>query len=544
MMSIAEAIAFADRECQAGNLPKAEFLYRVVLSDLHNRLGIVCGQQRKLQDAADSLREAVRLRPDLAAPYSNLGNVLRLQGKLDDAVAQYQQALRLEPRLADAHNNLGLTLMRLGLLDEALGCFRSALAINPHYQTAQSNLLLCLNYLPRIDPEAVFAEHVRWGKAHAAPMAPSETDRNPDRRLRVGYVSPDFSGHVVAHFLLPILENHDPKEVEVHCYAQVYDPDAVTTRFQSLAAVWRPITAMDDARAAEQIRADRIDILVDLAGHTADNRLGIFARKPAPVQASYLGYPNTTGLPTVDYRITDAVADPLGGEVRSTEELVRLPGPFCCYQASVETPPVAPPPARRSGRVTFGSTNDLAKLNPDVLELWCEVLKAVPSGQLLIVRHTLSESRKEALRRHFGARGIDDARVLFRTELPAGRSHLSVYDDIDILLDVFPWNGHVTTCQAVWMGVPVISVRGHTHAGRLSASVLSRVGLEDWIASNFEHYVEEAVRRAADLDFLARLRSELRPRMQASSLCDGRSFTRNLEAAYRTMWRRWCDARA
>lgn len=541
-ISIAEAITLAERENEAGNLRRAEYLYRVILGELHNRLGIVCGQQRKLDDAAASLRQAIAFRPELAAPHSNLGNVLRLQGKLDEAVAEYQHALQLGPGLADAHNNLGLTYLRLGVLDHADECFRRAVALKPDYGTALSNHLLCLNYLPRMDADEVFAEHQRWGKAHARPLPPVAHDRSPERPLRVGYVSPDFSGHVVAHFLLPIFENHDPSQVEVYGYASVLDPDALTARFRACARVWRPIAALTDDQAAEQVRRDQIDILVDLAGHTADNRLGIFARKPAPVQVTYLGYPNTTGLPTIDYRITDAIADPPEERVRATEELLRLPGPLYCYQPPPTAAEIRPLPAKVTGQLTFGSTNDLAKLNPDVVGLWCRVLQAVPTAQLRIIRHTLTARRIEALAAQFHERGIGEGRVHFQAELPAGQGYLSVYDQIDILLDVFPWTGHVTTLEALWMGVPIVTLRGRQHAGRLSASVLSRVGLEEWIADGEDQYLAIAASKAADLEALAALRAELRPRLQRSRLCDAAGFTRSLEKAYRAIWRRWCAA--
>lgn len=542
MLSIAEAIALAERSYQAGNLPQAEQIYRVVLGELHNRLGIVCGQQRKLAEAAASLQEAIRLRPDQAAPHTNLGNVWRLMGRLDDAVAAFHEALRREPGLADAHNNLGLSLMKQGRLAEATAGFRQALSLCPRYCTAASNLLLSLNYDPAQSPEALLAEHRRWPDCldPVPPPTPFTNVRDPERRLRVGYVSPDFCGHVVAYFLLPILAHHDPAQVEVFCYAQVFDPDARTAQFRTLAHGWRSTIALDDAQVANQVRRDGVDILVDLAGHTADNRLGVFAYRPAPVQITYLGYPNTTGLPAIDYRLTDAVADPPGEPVHHTEELVRLNGPFCCYQPPERSPDVALPPVLRQGRLTFGSTHDLAKLNDPVMDLWADVLRAVPDSRLLVFRHTLTGSVKESLARRFVERGIDAARVTLESQLPEGRHYLDLYGRIDLLLDVFPWNGHVTTCESLWMGVPVVTLRGNRHAGRLSATVLSALGLTDLVADTPLDYVATAARWAADRDRLVSLRKELRPRMRSSALCDGRSFTRGLEAAYRQLWRRWC----
>lgn len=539
-MNIADAIMLAERAYQAGNLPQAEQIYRALLGELHNRLGIVCGQQRKLGDSVASLNEAIRLRPDLAAPYSNLGNALRLMGRLDEAVAAFREALRLEPSFADAHNNLGLTYMKQGRLAEAQASYRQALALRPQYPIAASNLLLCLNYDPAADAVMLFAEHRRW-PASLGPLPPSlpyENARDPGRRLRVGYLSPDFCGHVVAYFLLPILTHHDATQVEVTCYAHVHDPDQTTARFRSLAQNWRSVTAVDDAQTAALIRRDGIDILVDLAGHTADSRLAVLAHKPAPVQITYLGYPNTTGLLAVDYRLTDAIVDPPGEPIRHTEELVRLPGAFCCYQPPDDGPDLAPAPSPTSGCITFGSTHDLAKLNDHVIDLWCEVLRATPESRLRVFRHTLTGSVRESLLRRFLDRGIDAARLCLESELSGDNRYLDLYRKFDILLDVFPWNGHVTTCESLWMGVPVVTLRGDRHAGRLSATVLTSLGLTDLIADTTEQYVATAIRWAADPERRATLRRELRPRMLASPLCDGRSFTRNLEAIYRGLWHR------
>lgn len=545
MPTVAEALALAERDLQSGNLPRAEGLYRLILAELHNKLGIVCGQQRKLDDAVHSLRTAVRLRPDYAAAHSNLGNALRLQGRLDEAVASYRHALRYEPGLADAYNNLGLALMRQGKLDEAQACFRRALELRPGYPTAQSNLLMCLTYDPEIDPRAVFDEHRRWGAAavRAAPAAPPAA-REAERRLRVGYVSPDFCGHVVARYVLPFLAHHDPARFEIFGYAQVATPDAMTQRLQALVHHWRPTVGLTDAQAADVVRRDGIDILVDLAGHTADNRLGVFAQRPAPVQVTYLGYPNTTGLATIDYRLTDAVLDPPGEPGLATEELVRLAGPFCCYAPPEEAPEPGPPPVARDGRLTFGSTHDLAKLNPRVLDLWAAVLRAARDARLLVFRHTLSGETADYFRRQFTERGIRPEQVQLEHSFEAGLSYLALYHRVDVLLDTFPWTGHVTTCEALWMGVPVLTLRGDRHSARLSASMLTHLGLGDWVAEGPEAFVARAVRWSADSSPLTPLRAGLRERMRRSPLCDGRLFARGLEEAYGALWRRRCEGDA
>ncbi len=543
VMTLPEAIALALQCQQAGDLARAEALYRQVLSELHNRLGIVAAGQGKLDEAAASFRMLLQLRPDAPGGYTNLGNVLRLQGRLDEAVASWQQALALQPGLAPAYNNLGLGLMHLGRLAEAQDQFRRALDLAPDYAVAHSNLLLSLNYDPAADPAAVRAEHQRWALAHArGPVLPAPAnERNPERCLRVGYVSPDLCQHVVARFVAPILANHDRARFEAYCYAEVRAPDAMTARLRDLAPGWRSTCGLSDAQVAAQVRADQIDLLVDLAGHTDNHRLGVFSYRPAPVQITYLGYCNTTGVPALDYLLTDAVADPPGAPAYCTEELVRLPGCFCCWLPP-EAPAVAPLPAALAGHITFGSFHGLAKLNDHVLDLWSAVLRALPSARLLLFRHTLRGTVVDELRQRFAQRGIAAGRLELRHAAADGASYLDVYGEVDVQLDTLPWTGHVTTCESLWMGVPVLTLAGARHAGRLSATLLTALGLTDWIAATPEQYVDLAVRQTADLDRLAALRAGLRERMRTSPLCDGASFTRGLEDVYRALWRRWCHA--
>ena len=412
----------------------------------------------------------------------------------------------------------------------------------PDFEAAHSNLLTGLNYDPDIDPERLLDEHRRWAQVHerVRVLTPCSTDSTPDRRLRVGYVSPDFRHHAVAHFLKPIFAHHD--KVEVYCYAEIRNPDAVTGYFQSRAQGWRSTVGYTDEQVAEQVRRDQIDILVDLAGHTFGNRLAVFAYKPAPVQITYLGYPSTTGLSTIDYRLTDPIADPPGEQVRHTETLVRLPRAFC-YAPPENAPLVGPLPAATSGHVTFGSFHSLSKLNSRVIDLWCTILRAVPSAQLLIFRDTLRGSALDSIGSQFGKRGIDPDRVLLSHIPEGGKTFLSLYHKVDIALDPFPWSGHTTTCEALWMGVPVITLYGDRYAGRMAACVLAALDLQELIADTFNKYLAIAVDWATDLDRRTRLRLELRERMLASPLCDGRTFTLSLEETYRQLWRRWCATR-
>jgi predicted O-linked N-acetylglucosamine transferase (SPINDLY family) len=511
-------------------------------ADAHNNLGIILAQQGRREEAEASYRRALALWPAYAEAHNNLGTVLQEQGRVDEAVHSYEQALRLNPGEAESHGNLANALMNQGRVAEAVASCRRALRLRPDLASAHSNLLFCLTHDPQADPESVFAEHRRWADQHARGAAgpPHDNGRDPERRLRVGYVSPDFRGHALAYFFEPILAHHDPRQVEAVCYAEVPFPDAMTARLRSLAHAWRSTCGLSDAAVAGLVRDDRIDILVDLAGHTANHRLRAFAHTPAPVQVTYLGYPNTTGLTAIAYRLTDAVADPPGEPVRHTEELVRLPAGFRSYAPPGDAPAVTPLPARKAGHVTFGSFHNLAKLNAGVLDLWCRVLHAIPSARLVVFRHTLTGGTRDYFDRQFTDRGVVGERVDLRHTAPAGGSYLSVFGDIDISLDALPYSGHTTACESLWMGVPFLTLCGTSHAGRMAASALTQAGMTDFIATTPAEFVALAVRLAGDLDRLAGLRARLRNRMRDSPLCDGKAFTRDLEQAYRRMWRRWC----
>jgi predicted O-linked N-acetylglucosamine transferase (SPINDLY family) len=509
-------------------------------AEAHNNLGVVRLSQRRFDEAVQSFQQAIRLQPDLADAHHNLGNTLFRQGRLDEAVASYREALRLRPHEAPGHSSLACTLADQGFLDEAITSFREAMRLDPTFSGANSSLLMALNYDPNVNSATLLEEHRLWASSYGRVpiLGPApDHDRDPERQLRVGYVSADFCQHILARFVEPILAHHDPHQVEAICYADVANADLVTARLQSLAHRWHSICGLSDLDVAQRVQRDRVDILIDLGGHTS-NRLGVFARKPAPIQVTYLGYPHTTGLSTIDYRLTDAVADPIGEDGCHTEELVRLPAGFCCYTPDQGAPLVSLLPALRTGAVTFGSVHKLAKLNARVLDLWCRLLHALPSARLLAFRDSLRDDTRQVFLKQFARRGLAENRLTL-THKTRDDKFLSVYEDIDIALDVFPWTGHGTACEALWQGVPVLTLRGNRHAGRMVASVLTQVGLTDWIADNPEDFVAKALRFANDRDLLTELRTGLRGRMQRSPLCDGKAFTRHLEDAYRTMWRTW-----
>ena len=535
-----------------GRLDEAIAEYRRTLqlkpgnAEAHSNLGNVLREKGRLDEAIAACRRAIELRADHAEAYSNLGNALNEQGRLDEAVAAYRKALELKPDFAEAHNNLGNALTHRGQFTESIVECRRALELRPGFASAHCNLLLNLHYLPDFDAGSLFGEHCRWEEVHARPLAefiqPHPNARDPERRLRVGYVSPDLREHSVAFFLENLLACHDPGQVEVFCYASLPRPDHVTERLQGLVPHWRDIYKAPDAEVAGLIRKDGIDILVDLAGHTGQNRLLVFARKPAPVQVTWLGYPDTTGLKAMDYRLTDARADPPGTtEHLHTEQLVRLPDCAWCFRPSGDAPPASGPPVLRAGHITFGCFNALPKINAPLLRLWSEILLEVPGSRLLLKNAAFrNPSVRERMRSVLEKAGIVPERIELAEHVPGLAGHLASYGRVDIALDTFPYHGTATTCEALWMGVPVVTLAGQTHVSRVGVSLLDHAGLAGLAASSPEEYVRIAAALGRDAPRLAEFRASLRERMAGSPLMDGPRFARNVEQAYRQMWRAWC----
>jgi predicted O-linked N-acetylglucosamine transferase (SPINDLY family) len=506
-------------------------------------LGRVREAQGDVLAAIAHYQQVVAFQPDFAPAYNNLGMLLSNQYQLTEAATALQTALDLKPDFAEAYNNLGLVRQKQGLLKEAAQCFRKASDLAPDLKIAHSNLLFSLLYDADSTPEFVLSEALRWASSPPAIMYPAyKNAADLQRRLRVGYVSPDFRSHSVAYFIEPILAHHDRSQFEVFAYAQVPLPDAVTQRLRGLTEHWRSIVGLSDQAVVEQVQADGIDILVDLAGHTGNHRLSVFEYKPAPVQITYLGYPGTTGLTQMDYRLTDAWADPIEeGDRGYTEQLIRLPYGFLCYQPDQNAPEVSELPARQKGYVTLGSFNNLAKMTPDVVACWASILKAVPMARLLLKNHSFTDAQtQKSYLQAFIAQGIDPQRIQLVGYVEP-QDHLVFYHHLDLGLDTFPYNGTTTTCEAVWMGVPVITLAGQSHAGRVGVSLLSAVGLTDLIAENPENYVVKAAKLANDLEQLSNLRTSLRQWMVASRLCNAPRFVRELEDSYRQLWQGWCS---
>jgi protein O-GlcNAc transferase len=514
-------------------------------AEAYNNLGSLLLQHGRFEEAEAILRQALRLRPDSAEIAFNLGFVLAKQERIDEAIACNRRAVQLKPDHADAHANLAHGLMERGQLDEAVAEYRVALRLKPDAAQVHSNLVRALHYHPGYDQPAIGDECRRWASRHAEPLRneirPHANLPDPERRLRIGYVASEFRDHVDSFFTVPLLSNHDPGAFEIVCYAQVTRPDALTERLRRHADVWRDIVGLSDAQVAELVRRDGIDILVDLKLHTGDNRLLVFARKPAPVQVTWLGYPGTTGLSTIDYRLTDPYLDPPGlFDACYTEESLRLPDTFWCYDPLTEQPPVGTLPALESGAVTFGCLNAFSKINDGCLTLWARVLRAVPGSRLLLMAPQ-GPARDEVLDK-LERQGIAAARVAF-ADKRSRPGYLELYHRIDLCLDPLPYNGHTTSLDAFWMGVPTLTMPGRTVVGRAGWSQLCNLDLKELAAETPEAYVALAAGLAGDLPRLQELRRTLRPRMSQSPLMDAGRFARHIESAYRQIWRRWCQRR-
>ena len=549
-------------------------------AEAHNNLGNLFNEQGQLAEAAVHCRRAIALKPEFAEAYSNLGNALMQQGFLTEAVASFQKSLALNPHNMEARSNFSQVLLRQGRLAEAEIQNKEALARQPEHAEARiglghvlreqgclaeavanyrralkssqihahANLLFTLNYLPDITQEEIYNEALRWADSVAGniPLHKQNYANSliVDRRLRIGYVSPDFRAHSVAFFIESVLRAHDREMVEIFCYANVKKPDSISERIKAASDHWFSIVRMDHEAVVRRITKDAIDILVDLAGHTSDNSLPVFARKPAPVQVSWLGYPNTTGLRTIDYRLTDSIADPVDtADSFYSEKLVRLDHGFLCYQPDASAPEVAKPPFSQHDLITFGSFNNITKVGPDVIKTWARILHAVPDSRLILkAKQFIDESTRSRFVKMIVLEGIEASRLELYGRLPKQADHLQLYSRIDIGLDPFPYNGTTTTCEALWMGVPVVTLLGNRHACRVGASILHRVGLKNLVAASVDDYVMIARKLADDRQRLQDLRIGLRQRLQDSELMNSRQFTAHLEDVYRRMWRQYCDS--
>ncbi len=574
-------------------LPEAEAACRKGLEidplfvEAHGNLGNILLDRGRHTDATVAYREALKLEPDNADIHCNMGNALRAQGWVDGAIASYRRALELDPGHAGSYDGLGIALIGQNKFGEAVAAHRKAVELEPDYAEGYGNLANALSAVRswsadpdeleeiaayyrkalELNPDAVgchgnflffmacdrrytmadiVAEARRWDELHAAPLAalarPHGNDPDPARRLRIGYVSPDFRAHAVSYFLEPLMEAHDHDSVELFCYAEVANPDKMTNRYRQLADHWRSTVGMTDHAVAEQVREDGIDILVDLAGHTAGNRLLAFAERPAPVQVGHLvGLGQTTGLSAMDYVLTDRWLSPRGSDGDYSEIPYRLDRCFESFQPLSDWPDISPSPARATGRVTFGSFGNVSRITSKVVETWAEILRRVDGARLVLVHKQFGDAAvREGLRSAFAAHGID-GQIAFDAVEKGWPDGMDIYRDIDIALDTWPQTGATATCITLSMGLPNVVMDSDEAHDRFGGTLLHAIGLTECIANESEDYVARAIALAGDLDSLAELRAGLRRRMAASPLLDHEGLARAVEAAYRDIWRRWCE---
>ena len=512
--------------------------------DAHLNLGFALRRKGDLPTAIRHYRLALELQPDRREAMHQLASALRRLGQTTEAIEILDRALSAEPENVGLYSERGSTLKDQGRLDEAIIDLRKAAGLAPERSDTHSNLLLALNYADDVPAAELFADHCHYGQRFTAmaqwPKPRDATANSARKKIRIGYVSADLRMHSVSYFLEPVLRHHDRQSFEIFAYYNDHRLDAVSQRMRSCCDAWREVAGLPDEQLAATIQNDEVDILVDLSGHSGGNRLPLFARRAAAIQITWLGYPNSTGVTGMDYRITDEYTDPdaEGGHCYS-EELIRLANHFSCYQPPVDCPEVVVTPATAAGVFTFGCFNNVAKLSPTVLNTWGCILDSVPGSRLLLKARALVDPQTAArIQSCFLDRGIEPERIVLMGRDENKKRHLQRYAEVDIALDSFPYNGTTTTCEALWMGVPVIALKGKTHRGRVSASILDGLGLGEWVAADLEQYIDLASALTTDLKRLQSLRGGMRERMRASTLLDGGSFTARLEAAYRSVWSR------
>ena len=502
--------------------------------EAHYNLGNILRWSGREKEGIECYLKAIALNPDHADALNNLGAYHWSRGQLGKAIGYLERAVQARPDFPEAHNNLGCVYKNQGRLDEALKAFKTAASLRPNYPLAESNFLYALNAHPDYSAREIFEAHRKWGERIVDHAPPIHSLRQGNKeRYRIAYLSPDFRTHSVSYFIKPILTHHDRERFRVFCYSDVRFPDKTTHELKTIVEDWRDISGFSDEEVLNLIQEDRIDILVDLAGHTANNRLPIFAKKPAPIQITYLGYPNTTGLPTMDYRITDSWVDlPSNTGREYTEKLIRLPCGFLCYAAPEALELNLSSKTTKEG-IVFGSFNALPKTTPKVVRIWAEILKQVPRAKMFLKNNSFAdpETRTQYLRL-FQEEGIAEERLVFRSWAASTAEHLQFYHEIDVALDTFPYNGTTTTCEALWMGVPVITLEGQTPAGRVGTSLLHRIGHSEWIAATEKDYVRLATSLANNPQRLSIMKKNLRSECLQSPLMEATSITRSIEEEY------------
>jgi predicted O-linked N-acetylglucosamine transferase (SPINDLY family) len=532
---------------ELGRPAEAEACFRRALAlepgspGLYNNLGVSLSDQGRAAEAESCFRRALALSPDFAHAHNNLGNALRNQRRLEEAEGCFRRAIALSADFAYAYSNLGTVLIDTGRLQEAESVLRRALALQPDLVDAHSNLLFALNCRSDATPALLLDEARKYGHSVSGLVTRRYVEwhcESRPRRLRVGVVSGDLREHPVGYFLENLLREIGSESIELIAYPTRSGEDALSQRLRGRFAAWRPLAGLPDAAAAARIHADGVHILLDLSGHTEHNRLPMFAWKPAPVQASWLGYCGTTGVQEIDYVIADSWTLPPSAEVAFSEKIWRLPDTYLCFSPPDANVAVSAPPALSTGHVTFGSFNSLTKMTDEVVALWARVLAAVPGSRLFLKARQFREPamRQGALDR-YAVHGIERDRLILEDVLPTRVEHLAAHGRVDIALDPFPYSGITTSAEALWMGVPVLTLAGDRYLSRQGVGLMMNMGLPEWIASDPDDYVGRAVSHAADLQGLAALRASLRERFVTSPVCDAKRFARNFELALEGMWR-------
>lgn len=511
--------------------------------ELWNNAGVTLELLGRYREAAERYERALSLRPDYADAQFNLGNALRKQGRSAAAVEAYRKALQLVPDRLNVLSGLSSVLTDLGESDEEIACIRAIVRLRPNTAAARSALLYTLHYSDEYDADALYREAREWGRIFCDPLEgaiqPHENVRDPERRLKIGFVSPDLREHTVTKFVSAFIQHHDRAQFEVSCYSDAERPDHVTERIKGWSEHFHDTRGLSNPAMERLIRSHAIDILVDLRGHAADNRLPLFARKAAPLQMNMVGYFNTTGLVTMTHRIADWHMDPPGTEHLNTESLVRIDPSRWCYSPEPDEPPVAPSPVLKNGYITFGSLNKAVKVGRECARLWMGVLDAVEGSKLLL---TAPAEAMASLRRRLSGFGIPEDRLILRDKTRTSREYLERYNEIDIVLDTLPFGGMTVTCDGLWMGVPCVSLTGRTTAGRAGKSILHAANLAELATGTPEEFVHVASVLANDVERLCAMRAGMRQRLRASALLDHAGFARKLGAEFRRMWREWCKS--
>ena len=518
-------------------------------AEAHNNLGVLHRERGNLEAAVTCYEAALTARPNFPQGLNNLAVIYTQQGRAAEALNMLHAALMAKPDYAEAYNNLGVLQRDVGDAAAAVESYERCCALDPDNRNAGQNRLLALNYVHHGETEVVCTAHAAWGQRfqqlHPPLAPPRDVDLSLDRPLVIGYISPDLFLHSVSYFAEAPLSHHNRSRVKLIVYSVCAKPDAKTEHLAAAVTAaggtWRDVSKMNEEDLATLVRADKVDVLVELTGHTANNRLGTLARRPAPVQVTWIGYANSTGLSTIDYRITDAICDPVDTKQTFTEQLIRLPGCFLCYTPAHDAPQVAPLPALRNGFITFGSFNALAKQTPEVLSLWARILRSIPGARLVLKNKPFAcDAVRQRFWAAFEAEGVSRDRIDLLPLALATRDHLSQYGLMDICLDPWPYAGTTTTAEAFYMGVPCLTLVGACHAHNVGASLVAAVGLgSEWVAHSVEEYVERAQELSSDVRALSALRTGMRPRMLASPLCDTPSFVERLEDTYRELFGRW-----